>query len=333
MKNLTPTEGDKRRITAAREPSNIVRLHARRADAAETTIEAGVKKRVVTMADLNERFAILRSPGSASIFVSRADLLPITDLDLKRRLAEEVVQTDGKPTYMSAYKFWTGHSDKHVFRDTVFTSRPVADDIFNLFRGFGVTPAPGKCDLILKHIEGIAAGDKEAANSMVRLMAWQIQNIGEPSRIVVVLKSNKQQTGKGILLGDTLLRIYRPSGFKPSSTDQVLGRFNDALRGRAYAFLDEVTFSGDRRAANNIKSLSTTKEMGLETKGLPIVMSPIAINLWLASNHDNAAHVEEHDARYSISTSVSIASTIPRTSRRWPRRWRAADWKRSRIIS
>jgi hypothetical protein len=77
-----------------------------------------------------------------------------------------------------------------------------------------------------------------------------------------------------------------------------LGRFNDAIRGCAFSFLDEVLFSGDRRAADAIKSLSTPTEIG--TKGLPIVTCPIAINLWLASNHENAAHVEEGDARYWV---------------------------------
>jgi hypothetical protein len=59
-------------------------------------------------------------------------------------------------------------------------------------------------------------------------------------------------------------------------------------------------FAGDRKAADAVKSLSTCTEMGIETKGLPIVKCPIAINLWLASNHDNAAHIDEHDARYWV---------------------------------
>jgi hypothetical protein len=64
--------------------------------------------------------------------------------------------------------------------------------------------------------------------------------------------------------------------------------------------LDEVVFGGDRRTADAIKSLATATTMGVEGKGLPVVQSPIAVNLWLASNHDSAAHVEEADARYLI---------------------------------
>ena len=95
-------------------------------------------------------------------------------------------------------------------------------------------------------------------------------------------------------------KIFGPSGFTPSSTDQVLGRFNDPIRGCAYVFLDEVLFAGDRKAADGLKSLSTSTEIGIETKGLPVIKCPIAVNLWLASNHEAAAHIEEHDRRYWV---------------------------------
>ena len=52
-----------------------------------------------------------------------------------------------------------------------------------------------------------------------------------------------QQAGKGLLLLEVLLKIYgEDAGLIPSSTDQVLGRFNDALVGVVYIFLDEVMF-------------------------------------------------------------------------------------------
>ncbi|MBB4199203.1 hypothetical protein GGD83_003017 [Rhodoblastus sphagnicola] len=221
---------------------------------------------------------------------------------MRRRLAGEVVATgqkDGKPTYTDAFTFWTGHAARHVYRRVAFTSKPVTDDTLNLFRGLGVKPRPGKCERIINHVqEVICSGDVNAGDAMLKLLAWQIQNIGKPSRVVVVLKSKKQQAGKGILLGELMAKIYGPSGFTAAATDQILGRFNSAIRGRAFIFLDEVLFAGDRKSADGIKSLSTATVIGIEEKGLPIVQCPIAVNLWLASNHENAAHIEEDDARY-----------------------------------
>ena len=78
----------------------------------------------------------------------------------------------------------------------------------------------------------------------------------------------------------------------------MLGRFNDAIVGRAYVFLDEALFFGDRRAADAIKSLSTTTLHGIETKGLPTIQCPVAVNFWMATNHEVAAFIEEHDVRY-----------------------------------
>jgi hypothetical protein len=270
----------------------------------ETVVVAGATKRLTNLDALNARFALLEALGSASIYVSRGDFLPIQDMDLKRRIASEVVEIgakDGRPVYGSAFAFWTGHAQRHIYRGVVFTSDDVGPDELNLFRGLGVTPKPGKCALILAHIRDVICdGDLVAYDAMMRLMAWQLQNIGKPSRIVVVLKTRKQQAGKGVLLGELLTKIYGPSGFAPSATDQVFGRFNDAIRGRSYVFMDEILFAGDRKAADAVKSLSTCTIIGIETKGLPVVQCPVAVNLWLASNHDNAAHIEEGDARYWV---------------------------------
>lgn len=37
----------------------------------------GVQKRLTTLSELNDRYALLEAPGSASAYVSRADFLPI----------------------------------------------------------------------------------------------------------------------------------------------------------------------------------------------------------------------------------------------------------------
>jgi hypothetical protein len=272
----------------------------------QTTKVAGVEKRIVSFAELNHRFGLLETPGAASVYISRADSLPIQENDLKRRLAGEVVPTgvkeDRQPIYTSAYTYWTGHARRHRYRRIAFANHGVPPDTLNLFKGFGVTPRAGRCDRILAHIrEVICANDEAAAAAMLKLMAWQIQNIGKPGRVIVVLKTRKHQAGKGVLLSETLLKIYGDeAGFIPSSTEQVAGRFNDALVGRAYIFMDEVMFGGDRRSADAIKSLATATTYGIERKGLPIIQCPVGVNLWLATNHDTAAFIEEADTRYWV---------------------------------
>lgn len=264
----------------------------------------GVEKRLVTLEELNDRYALLEAPGKPSAYISRIDCLPIQQNDLGRRLADEAVligTKDAKPVYRSAYTFWTGHARRHIYQRVAFTSKVTAPDTLNLFRGLGVTPKEGCCDFILAHIhEVICSSDAIATEAMLNLMAWQIQHIGKPSRVIVIMKTKEHQAGKGLLLSETLLKIYGPSGFIPATTEQVVGKFNDALLGCVYMFLDEVMFSGDRKAADAIKRLATTTLYGIETKGLPVIQCPVAVNLWAATNHDVAAFIEEQDVRYWV---------------------------------
>jgi hypothetical protein len=273
--------------------------------ATEVTVR-GVKKRLTTLEDLDRRFALLQAFGLPSVYISRPDFLPITDMDLRRRLEPEVVQTgkdrDGNAIYAPAAKFWCGHARQHIFRKVVFTNKPVADDCYNLFKGLGVTPAPGTCTKILAHIlDGFCNGNEIDYQAMLNLIAWQLQNIGKPSRVIVVIHNpHEQAAGKGLILEKLLLHIYGPSGFSPSDTDQVLGRFNDTLRRRAFLLLDEIHFAHDLKVANALKALATTELKGLETKGLPTIQCAIGVNLWLASNSDSPVHIEAGDARYWV---------------------------------
>jgi Family of unknown function (DUF5906) len=260
-------------------------------------------RRVVTdLTTLNREYALMQCPGLASAWV--CGQMPITDVDMKRRLNDHVVLSvapGGKEIRTPAFKFFAEHAGKKIYRRIDFTSKKVKPDCLNLYRGLGVTPKPGKCDHILNHIKDvICCGANDRYEAMLNLMAWQLQNIGKPSRVIVVLHNPNQQAGKGILLETVMLRIYGPSGTAPSDTSQITGRFNDILRGISYIFCDEILFSGDRKTADAFKRLATTEHMPLEGKGLPIFQYPVAVNLWLASNHENAVHVEEGDARYWI---------------------------------
>ena len=183
----------------------------------------------------------------------------------------------------------------------VFSAVAVAEDSYNQYRGLGVEPREGRCELIVAHIKSVLCdNDLIAGEAMLDLMAWQLQHIGEPSRVIVMLHNPNQQAGKGVILEETLLSIYGPRGLSPSSIEQLLGRFNDSIRGRAYLFCDEVLFAGDLKGANALKALSTTTKKGIETKNLPVVECPLGVNLWLASNNENPIHIEEGDARYWV---------------------------------
>lgn len=265
----------------------------------------GIPKTITNMESLDTRFAQLEAPGQPCVTIHRPDAQPISDKDFNKRLNGEVVvcsvDAKGQTKYTAASTYWLGNTNKKIYKKVVFTNQPVDDETYNLFVGFGVTPKEGKCDKILQHIREVICASNETNNSaFIDLLSWQIQNIGKPSRVITALKSIIQQIGKGCLLADILSPIYGNAGFVTGDIGQILTRFNDTLRGKAFIFLDEALFSGDRKAADAIKAYSTATICGIETKGIPTYKAPIAINFFLATNHDDAAHIEEADARYWI---------------------------------
>jgi len=265
----------------------------------------GVPKKITDMESLNSRFAQLEAPGQPCVIVNRMDASPITNADYNKRLSGEVVcvgvDRKGSPKYVSASRFWEGNTHKHIYRKIVFNNEQTTSNDYNLFPGFGVVPKEGNCDKIINHIkEVVCSGDDEKSKALLNLNAWQVQNIGKPSRIITALQSNEQQIGKGLYCNEILAPIFGESGLVTSDIGKIIGRFNDTIRGRAFIFLDECLFSGDRKAADAIKSLATATRISIESKGVPTVQFPCATNLFLSTNHEDAAHIEESDARYWV---------------------------------
>lgn len=277
-------------------------------EAGERVTVNGVPKVVTTIEDLNERFALLLAPGNPEAIIRCVDGSVCSTKDLTLRLSNEVVfiGTDkkGGPIFEEADKYWIGSADRAVYRSVAFTNKPVAADVFNLFPGFALKPREGDCGLILAHIRDVlCSGDPEAYEAMLNLIAWQFQHIGRPSRVIVCLRSDEHQTGKGTFLEEVMLRIYNGdagvgAGLKIEQLESITGDFNGALRGRAFIFADEATYLGDRKGAAVLKSLVGTRVINLNEKFLPRLSIPVAINIWMTTNAITPTPIDEKDGRY-----------------------------------
>ena len=169
---------------------------------------------IVEDASINKKYAQLCAPQQAAVIILRDDFMPIPLSEFNFRLDGEIVcvgiDKRGNPKWVTAAKAWRESCDKHVYTRIAFTNKPVKEDTMNLFRGYGVEAKHGDCHLILQHIrEVICSKNIEIYNAMLNLIGWQLQNIGKPSRIIVMLVSvNQQQVGKGVLLEHILLPIF-----------------------------------------------------------------------------------------------------------------------------
>ena len=277
-----------------------------------TTMVNGNKRLVTTIDEMNEKFAYLCAPHTKTAFVLRKEGTPVLKSEIQDRVANAVIRVqikqmneetgklETKTIPFGAFKTWYENADRFTYTATAFTNKPVGPHVYNVFKGLGVAPAEGDCDLILQHArEVICGGDPDVFNDWVRYEAWKLQNIGEPSRIVAIIRSIQQQIGKGVFYdgGGLFSRIYGPSHFTVLSAEQVLGRFNDALLGRTSIVFDEALFAGDRQAWNRIKSMSTARSIAIESKNIAVVTVPGAVNFVGITNEAIPTYIDQNDER------------------------------------
>ena len=238
-----------------------------------------IVKIVSSMEALNEKFAMLEVPGQPACIIKRSDAMPVSLGDFKLRLNGTVVclgiDSEGAPKWGDAQEVWRKSADKHVYNTIAFTSKPVPAGTMNLFKGFGVKPKKGDCHLIHEFLLNIICNNNAGDyTTIINLIAWQIQNIGTASRIVVILFSKPQQVGKGTLVEFILLPIFGDAGFVTTRLKDITGEFNAVLRGKALVGLDETLFAGDHVAADQIKGLVATDQIPINEKFLPRVKCP-----------------------------------------------------------
>ena len=122
--------------------------------------------------------------------------------------------------------------------------------------------------------------------------------VSRPAATLFMRLADNGMVGDHYHPGD--LPIYGLSGFMTSDKESCLGRFNDALRGTSFLFLDEAAYAKDRRLADRLKGLAVASTMPIESKGVPVITMPSGLNIWMATNHKEVASVETHDIRYWV---------------------------------
>jgi hypothetical protein len=264
----------------------------------------GALRRITSIDLMNKQYVMLDQGGQPPVVTRVADAQFLKPSDFKTLTASEVIVTgvsQGRVSTCDAATVWLKDTRRRIANRLTFTSRKAAPGDLNLWTRFGVEPMLGQCPRIYQHIhEVICAGHDIENEAFLNLIAWQVRNVGRASRIIVVLKSIKQQVGKGVLLEQILLPMWGLHGAFISDASKAFGRFNDLLVRKAFVAIDEDNFAGDKERADRVKSASAAEIAAIEPKGLPVIQCPVAVNFFIATNHQHVAHVEWHDARYWI---------------------------------
>jgi hypothetical protein len=169
-------------------------------------------------------------------------------------------------------QWWLGHPNRLQFRSVTFMPlKPkVVNGCLNLWRGWGVDPAPGDWSLIQDHIETVIAnGNAEAADYVIRWIAWSIQHPDRQAEVALVLIGEKG-TGKGTLVR-CLERIFGDHAFQVTGREEVIGKFNGHLQDCILFVADEAYWGGDKRCVGRLQGMITEPTLPIERKGIDLI--------------------------------------------------------------
>lgn len=202
--------------------------------------------------------------------------------------------------------WWKEHPRRRQFRRIEFLPGVEASpDVYNLWRGFAVRPAPGDCTLFLDHVrENVCGGDPALYEYLLSWMARGVQDPGSPGEVAVVLRGGRGvgksffATEYGALFGRHFLHV--------SNGKHLVGNFNAHLQDAAVVFADEAFYAGDRQHESVLKTLITEPTLAIESKGVNIEIAPNCISLIMASNSEWVVPAGPMERRFVV---LDVAAT------------------------
>jgi hypothetical protein len=197
-------------------------------------------------------------------------------------------------------KFWISHPLRRQYSQIVFEPGLAAPpETYNLWRGWSVEPKPGNCDLFLRHIWEVLAGQNEDIYNY--LLDWCAQLVQQPQvkpGVALVLRG-LQGTGKGTFV-DALGRLCAAHYLQITNSSHLLNKFNSHMKTALLVFADEAVWAGDKAGEGVLKAMITEKFSQVEHKGKDSVQLRNYIRLIMSSNADWVAPVEKDDRRYFV---------------------------------
>ena len=126
-------------------------------------------------------------------------------------------------------------------------------NFLNLWRGWAVAPAPGDRSLMREHIlKVICRGDPKRGEYFLNWLALMVQHPEEAGEVALVIRSDEEGTGKGIL-GRYLKKLCGHHELHITHAPHLTRRFNAYLHDCIFLFADEAFFAGDKQHGDILK--------------------------------------------------------------------------------
>lgn len=230
--------------------------------------------------------------------LERATLYKITFAAFKG-LHNQVTSIAGKPRRIA--EVWLNSPARRTYTNGMvfIPGGKCPDQTYNLWRGFGVNPAPGPIEPILSYLEALVCkNDRINYQYLLNWLACGVQNPERQGEVAVVLRGLKG-VGKSTL-GRLMLLIYGRHGMQITNSKHLVGNFNGHLRTTAFLFADEAFFAGDRVGENVLKGLVTEPHVVIEKKGIDPLVARNQLKILMCSNNEWVVPASADERRFFI---------------------------------
>ncbi len=230
--------------------------------------------------------------------LERATLYKITFAAFKG-LHNQVTSIAGKPRRIA--EVWLNSPARRTYTNGMvfIPGGQCPDQTYNLWRGFGVNPAPGSIEPILSYLEALVCkNDRINYQYLLNWLAYGVQNPERQGEVAVVLRGLKG-VGKSTL-GRLMLLIYGRHGMQITNSKHLVGNFNGHLRTTAFLFADEAFFAGDRVGENVLKGLVTEPHVVIEKKGIDPLVARNQLKILMCSNNEWVVPASADERRFFI---------------------------------
>jgi hypothetical protein len=185
------------------------------------------------------------------------------DTEAKKAYEKYSFKFHGDSAPVNPVALWLLHRDSRecdrvTFDPSTTESRPGE---FNMFRGLAIPrelAEPGNIEPWLNHVKFvICRGDKTVLTHVLGWGAHLLQKLGVKMDFNMVMVAG-QGAGKGIFVQMIGAILGSAHFIQEINMDNVTGTFQSAKwKTNFLGFLDEATFSGDKKQANMLKGLTT----------------------------------------------------------------------------
>jgi uncharacterized protein DUF5906/bifunctional DNA primase/polymerase-like protein len=205
----------------------------------------------------------------------------------------------GKPEIKPLFVAWLEAPNRRSYKEVVFAPPPLdsGEGNYNLWTGYAIEPAEGRCDRFLEHMHEVICGGNDAHYEyLTKLCAYTLRYPGLPSEVATVLRG-KPGTGKGTFIR-AFQRILGRRHFAHLDRVQDLVDFNALISGKVVVFADEAFWAGDKREIGALKRIITEPTVRVTRKGIDSVEEANCIHLFMATNEEWSVPAQLRERRF-----------------------------------